>query len=67
MPAGDVLEANSEDPANTQASTSSGFHRRRWTYLQNSAKQPEIGNIVDDAMVAIFGSPEIGQLLLLQA
>jgi type I restriction enzyme M protein len=25
----------------------------RWTYLQNSAKQPEIGKIVDDAMVAI--------------
>ena len=24
-----------------------------WTYLQNSAKQPEIGKIVDDAMVAI--------------
>jgi type I restriction enzyme M protein len=25
----------------------------RWTYLQNSAKQPEIGKIVVDAMVAI--------------
>lgn len=25
----------------------------RWIYLQNSAKQPEIGKIVDDAMVAI--------------
>jgi type I restriction enzyme M protein len=25
----------------------------RWTYLQNSAKQPTIGKIVDDAMVAI--------------
>jgi type I restriction enzyme M protein len=25
----------------------------RWSYLQNSAKQPEIGKIVDDAMVAI--------------
>jgi type I restriction enzyme M protein len=25
----------------------------RWTYLQNSAKQPEIGKIIDDAMVAI--------------
>src|SRR5438477_12542334 len=25
----------------------------RWTYLQNSAKQPMIGKIVDDAMVAI--------------
>src|SRR6266404_9288586 len=25
----------------------------RWTYLQNSAKQPDIGKIVDDAMVAI--------------
>src|SRR5436309_667087 len=25
----------------------------RWTYLQNSAKQPAIGKIVDDAMIAI--------------
>ncbi len=25
----------------------------RWSYLQNSAKQPDIGKIVDDAMVAI--------------
>ena len=25
----------------------------RWTYLQNSAKQPTIGKIIDDAMVAI--------------
>jgi type I restriction enzyme M protein len=25
----------------------------RWTYLQNSAKPPTIGKIVDDAMVAI--------------
>src|ERR1043166_9591045 len=25
----------------------------RWAYLQNSAKQPTIGKIVDDAMVAI--------------
>jgi type I restriction enzyme M protein len=25
----------------------------RWSYLQNSAKQPQIGKIVDDAMVAI--------------
>jgi type I restriction enzyme M protein len=25
----------------------------RWTYLQNSAKQPTIGKIVDDAMIAI--------------
>ncbi|SRR5581483_2970755 len=25
----------------------------RWSYLQNSAKQPSIGKIVDDAMVAI--------------
>ncbi len=25
----------------------------RWSYLQNSAKQPTIGKIVDDAMVAI--------------
>src|SRR5436853_4990840 len=25
----------------------------RWSYLQNSAKQPAIGKIVDDAMVAI--------------
>src|SRR3954471_9478976 len=25
----------------------------RWAYLQNSAKQPDIGKIVDDAMVAI--------------
>src|SRR6201996_2146253 len=25
----------------------------RWTYLQNSAKQPSIGKIVDDAMVAV--------------
>ncbi|HEY2953300.1 MAG TPA: class I SAM-dependent DNA methyltransferase [Verrucomicrobiae bacterium] len=25
----------------------------RWTYLQNSAKQPTIGKVVDDAMVAL--------------
>ena len=34
--------------------TSSGCRKQaRWTYLQDNAKQPDIGQIIDDAMVAI--------------
>ena len=29
--------------------------KARWTYLQERAKQPEIGTLVDDAMIAIEG------------
>jgi type I restriction-modification system DNA methylase subunit len=37
----------------------------RWTYLQNSAKQPTIGKIADDAMIAIeLDNPRLKGILL---
>ena len=37
----------------------------RWTYLQNSAKQPTIGKIADDAMIAIErDNPRLKGILL---
>ncbi|MBI5767861.1 MAG: N-6 DNA methylase [Verrucomicrobia bacterium] len=46
--------ANPEDPDEYRAEAIFWVPpAARWTYLQNSAKQPTIGKIVDDAMVAI--------------
>ena len=33
--------------------------KARWTYLQANAKQPEIGTLVDDAMIAIEGKTRV--------
>src|SRR5438128_3073625 len=52
--AGDYTGANPEDPDEYKAENVFWVPpAARWTYLQNSAKQPTIGKIVDDAMVAI--------------
>src|SRR5882757_5261568 len=46
--------ANPEDPDEYRAENIFWVPpAARWTYLQNSAKQPTIGKIIDDAMVAI--------------
>src|SRR6266436_5250525 len=51
---GEYAGANPEDPDEYRAENIFWVPRAaRWTYLQNSAKQPTIGKIVDDAMVAI--------------
>src|SRR5881396_1111139 len=51
---GDYAGANSEDPDEYRAENIFWVPpAARWSYLQNSAKQPTIGKIVDDAMVAI--------------
>ena len=51
---GDYAGANPEDPDEYRAENIFWVPpSARWTYLQNSAKQPTIGKIVDDAMVAI--------------
>jgi type I restriction enzyme M protein len=51
---GDYAGANPEDPDEYRAENIFWVPpAARWTYLQNSAKQPTIGKIVDDAMVAI--------------
>ena len=51
---GEYAGANPEDPDEYRAENIFWVPRAaRWTYLQNSAKQPAIGKIVDDAMVAI--------------
>src|SRR3954454_23328560 len=52
--AGEYAGANAEDPDEYRAENIFWVPpAARWTYLQNSAKQPTIGKIVDDAMVAI--------------
>ncbi len=51
---GEYAGANPEDPDEYGAENIFWVPpAARWTYLQNSAKQPTIGKIVDDAMVAI--------------
>jgi type I restriction enzyme M protein len=51
---GEYADANAEDPDEYKAENVFWVPpAARWTYLQNSAKQPTIGKIVDDAMVAI--------------
>src|SRR5438477_6889990 len=51
---GDYAGANAEDPDEYKAENVFWVPpAARWAYLQNSAKQPTIGKIVDDAMVAI--------------
>jgi type I restriction enzyme M protein len=51
---GEYGGANPEDPDEYRAENIFWVPpAARWTYLQNSAKQPTIGKIVDDAMVAI--------------
>src|SRR5438309_8708087 len=51
---GEYAGANPEDPDKYRAENICWVPpAARWTYLQNSAKQPTIGKIVDDAMVAI--------------
>src|SRR5438094_3242820 len=51
---GEYTGANPEDPDEYRAENIFWVPpTARWTYLQNSAKQPTIGKIVDDAMVAI--------------
>ncbi len=51
---GEYAGANPEDPDEYKAENVFWVPpAARWTYLQNSAKQPAIGKIVDDAMVAI--------------
>ena len=51
---GEYAGANSEDPDEYKAENVFWVPpAARWAYLQNSAKQPTIGKIVDDAMVAI--------------
>jgi type I restriction enzyme M protein len=51
---GEYAGANPEDPDEHRAENIFWVPpAARWTYLQNSAKQPTIGKIVDDAMVAI--------------
>jgi type I restriction enzyme M protein len=50
---GDYAGANPEDPDEYKAENVFWVPpAARWSYLQNSAKQPTIGKIVDDAMVA---------------
>jgi type I restriction enzyme M protein len=52
--ASEYAGANPEDPDEYRAENIFWVPpAARWTYLQNSAKQPTIGKIVDDAMVAI--------------
>jgi len=51
---GDYAGANPEDQDEYKAENVFWVPpAARWSYLQNSAKQPTIGKIVDDAMVAI--------------
>jgi len=51
---GDYAGANPEDPDEYKAENIFWVPpAARWSYLQSSAKQPTIGKIVDDAMVAI--------------
>ena len=51
---GDYAGANPEDPDEYKAENVFWVPAEsRWSYLQASAKQPTIGKIVDDAMVAI--------------
>ena len=51
---GEYAGANPEDPDEYRAENIFWVPpAARWSYLQNSAKQPAIGKIVDDAMVAI--------------
>src|SRR6266436_2170462 len=51
---GEYAGANAEDPDEYSAENIFWVPpAARWTYLHKSAKQPTIGNIVDDAMVAI--------------
>lgn len=51
---GDYAGANPEDPDEYSAENIFWVPpAARWSYLQSSAKQPTIGKIVDDAMVAI--------------
>ena len=51
---GEYTGANPEDPDEYRAENIFWVPpTARWTYLQNSAKQPTIGKTVDDAMVAI--------------
>lgn len=51
---GDYAGADPEDPDEYKALNVFWVPPgARWAYLQNSAKQPEIGKIIDDAMVAI--------------
>ncbi len=51
---GDYAGANPEDPDEYRAENIFWVPTAaRWSYLQNSAKQPTIGKIVDEAMVAI--------------
>ncbi len=51
---GDYAGANPEDPDEYRAENIFWVPpAARWSYLQNSAKQPTIGKIVDDAMDAI--------------
>ena len=48
---GDYAGANPEDPDEYRAENIFWVPlAARWSYLQNSAKQPAIGKIVDDAM-----------------
>jgi type I restriction enzyme M protein len=51
---GDYAGANAEDPDEYKAENVFWVPSdARWSHLQDSAKQPTIGKIVDDAMVAI--------------
>jgi type I restriction enzyme M protein len=51
---GEYAGGNSEDPDEYRAENIFWVPpAARWSYLQNNAKQPAIGKIVDDAMVAI--------------
>src|SRR5206468_1970940 len=51
---GEYADASPEDPDEYRAENIFWVPpAARWSYLQNSAKQPTIGKIVDDAMVAI--------------
>ncbi len=51
---GDYKGANAEDPDEYKAENVFWVPKEgRWSHLQASAKQPTIGKIVDDAMVAI--------------
>ena len=51
---GDYAGANPEDPDEYKAENVFWVPKEaRWTHLQASAKQPSVGKLVDDAMVAI--------------
>ena len=51
---GEYAGANPEDPDEYRAENIFWVPKEaRWSYLQANAKQPSIGKIVDDAMVAI--------------